>query len=120
MQDERVSKLVALIEQKIAKRVPPDKPALRVVRDSVAEPTATLDAVTRGSHAKMIRHLAKRYRLQILVDQATFGKGAVDKLPDDELVALHHELQRARECMADGISLEDAGFIRCRHPRGES
>jgi hypothetical protein len=111
---------VALIEQKIATRVPPDKPVLRLVDGVVAESSSALDAATRASHAKMIRHLAKRYRLHILVDQATFGKGAVDKLPDDELVALHRELQRALECIADGISLEDAGFIRCRQPRGES
>jgi hypothetical protein len=63
----------------------------------------------------MIGHLRKRYGLQVLVDQAIFGKGSVDMLDDDELVALHKDLERARECAADGITLEDAGLLRSRY-----
>lgn len=63
----------------------------------------------------MIGHLRKRYGLQVLVDQATFGKGSVDRLEDHELIALHMDLERARECMADGITLEDAGLLRSRY-----
>jgi hypothetical protein len=50
--------------------------------------------------------------MQVLVDQAIFGKGSLDKLTDDELVGLHRDLERARECFQEGISLEDAGLLR--------
>lgn len=63
----------------------------------------------------MIGHLRKRYGLQVLIDQAIFGKGSVERLDDDELIALHKDLERARECMADGITLEDAGLLRSRY-----
>lgn len=84
---------------------------LRVVelRAPVAQ---RMDAITRESHIRMIRHLRRSYGLQMLVDQATFGKAGVEQLGDDDLLALHRDLDRARECIADGISFEDAGLLR--------
>jgi len=94
-----------------------EKPQLRVVgRENPRLPTRGLDPITRESHIRMIRHLSRRYRLQVLVDQAIFGFVAVEDLPDDRLVGLHRDLDRARECLADGISLEDAGLIRSIAP----
>lgn len=93
------------------------KPQLRLVETSPPPlpRNAHLDAVTRESHIKMIGHLRRRYGLQVLVDQAVFGRGSLDRLGDEELVALHRDLERARECLADGITLEDAGLLRSRY-----
>ncbi|MPS35036.1 MAG: hypothetical protein FH747_00950 [Stenotrophomonas sp.] len=63
----------------------------------------------------MIRSLTRAYRqfgFQLLVDQATIGCAAIEDLPDAELVALHRDLDRARECIADGVTFEDAGLLR--------
>lgn len=103
-----VKRLVAVIEGELGVRhrpilVEPSAPQLR-----------RLDSVTRESYVRMIGHLRRRYGLQMLVDQATFGVGSVDRLGDQELEALYRDLERARECMADGISLEDAGLLRSR------
>lgn len=71
-----------------------------------------MDPITRASHVRMIKHLRRIYRLHCLVDQATFGKGEIEDLSDEEVVALHRELERARDCIRDGISLEDAGLLK--------
>ncbi|QWP79382.1 hypothetical protein J5226_12790 [Lysobacter sp. K5869] len=63
----------------------------------------------------MIVHLRDRYGLRILVDQATFGRAGLNNLSDDDLVQLYNDLHTARECVDDGLSLEEAGLIR-RHP----
>ncbi|KRA74242.1 hypothetical protein ASD78_12165 [Lysobacter sp. Root667] len=60
----------------------------------------------------MIGHLSRRYGLRVLVDQATFGLAGVEQLDDEGLVSLHRSLDHARECLADGISLEEAGLLR--------
>ena len=104
-----VSRLVTLIENGL-KDAPSRKPDLRVV-ESVA---VGMDAITRESHTRMIGHLRRRYSLQALVDQATFGKTGIDQLNDQELVALHRDLERAQECIADGVSFEEAGLFRSR------
>lgn len=111
------TRLLALMERKLGKQFPAPKPQLRAVTERpplVAPERTRLDAVTRESHVRMIGHLRRRYALQVLVDQAIFGKGSVDLLSDDDLMALHRDLERARECIADGISLEDAGLLRSR------
>lgn len=111
---ELARRLVAAITgDLLGARAGEPRPQLRIV--GKIEPQRRLDPVTRESHVKMIGHLRRRYGLQVLVDQAVFGKGSVDQLDDDELVALHRDLERARECMADGISLEDAGLLRSRY-----
>jgi hypothetical protein len=113
MDKAMVDRLAAMIEAGL-KAGQTQRADLKVVGADFA-PTRGLDAVTRESHVRMIGHLRRRYGLQVLVDQAVFGKGAVDRLGDEELVALHKDLERARECMADGISLEDAGLLRSRY-----
>lgn len=60
----------------------------------------------------MIRHLRNRWGLQVLIDQATFGRGGLDQLEDDELVQLHQDMHSAYELGREGISLEEAGLIR--------
>lgn len=107
-----MDRLAAMIERGL-KANQPVRASLRVVGVDPLPPRG-LDSVTRESHVKMIGHLRRRYSLQVLVDQAIFGKGSVDRLDDEELIALHKDLERARECMADGISLEEAGLLRAR------
>lgn len=69
-------------------------------------------AVTRESHIRVINHHRRWYGLQILVDQACIGCSGIDQLPDEAVLQLHKDIDRARECIADGVSLEDAGLIR--------
>ena len=71
-----------------------------------------MDPVTRESHLKMIRHLQRRFSLQVLVDQATFGRGGLEQLEDRELATLHNDLYRAHEYLQEGISLFDAGMLK--------
>jgi hypothetical protein len=83
----------------------------------VSSPSATAqdDAVTRECRLKRIRWLARAFRLQWLVDQHCFGFPGPDCLEKVDLIALHKDMERARECTAEGISFEDAGLIRASH-----
>jgi len=65
----------------------------------------------------MIRHYRRRwgYPMQLLIDQACFGRTGPQALADDELERLHQDLERAQECMLEGISFEDAGLLRTRY-----
>ncbi len=53
--------------------------------------------------------------MQEIIDQACFGYSGIEKLPDAELVQLHKDLERAQDCMRDGVSFEDAGLLRSRY-----
>ncbi|HHA2501892.1 TPA: hypothetical protein ACOENT_000062 [Stenotrophomonas maltophilia] len=53
--------------------------------------------------------------MQLLIDQACFGRTGPEALADDELERLHQDLERAQECMLEGISFEDAGLLRTRY-----
>lgn len=115
--DNETSKLLALIEATFGKDHPLPRPNLRLVvsgAETAPGGSRQMDPVTRLSHVKMIRHFARRYGLQILVDQAVFGHQSVEDLDDAALVALHRDLDRARECRDDGVTLEEAGLIRSR------
>lgn len=106
-----MSKLVALIEAKLGERQPANRPALALVQPP-ARPPRLFDSATRESHLRMIRHKNRRWKLQMLVDQATFGRYGLDGLEDQELLQLHHDCDRAVECIADGVTWEEAGLIR--------
>jgi len=110
---ELTSRLVALIEDKLEKRVPARKPALRIVE---AQPPRErfLDHVTRESHIKMIGHIRRRWGapIQRIIDQACFGIGEIHDLSDTALVQLHRDMERAGECLREGITLEDANLLR--------
>lgn len=96
-----------------------EKPQLHVVgaksgKKVTARP-GSMDPITRLSHVRMIRHLSRIYKLQVLVDQATFGLGSIEDLPDEALKALHKDLDTAIEEGRNGIPLEDTGLIRTNH-----
>lgn len=79
----------------------------------IVPPTPTLlDPIFRDAHIKRIIHLRDAYRLRWLVDQATFNVASLSCLEDCDLIRLLTDMERARECIADGISFEDAGLVR--------
>jgi hypothetical protein len=51
------------------------------------------------------------YQLGWLVEQATFNTPGVDTLDDSQLSTLLQQMERARECIAEGVSFEDAGLV---------
>lgn len=104
-----MEELVKLLRERV-RNAPPGRPRLRIVRPGPAEPE--LDATARRAHVKRIRWMARAFRLQWLVDQETFRVGSIDHLEDAALVALLSDMERARECLQDGVSFEDAGLLR--------
>lgn len=109
---------MAILEKKFGHAVPAKKPDLRAVSAAKppAEPVRRFDSITRDSHLQRIRYLAKGYGLRWLIDQATFDRPGMDSLEDDELVALHRDMDRAMECRRDGIPFEDADLVRSLSP----
>lgn len=86
----------------------PTKPILRVV--TTAKPTI-FDSITRDCIYRRIRFLRNHYQLHFLIDQATFNLPNMESLEDTDLSALLDRMETARECIAEGVSLEDAGLI---------
>lgn len=84
-------------------------PALRLV---VNEPRA-MDAIARESHCRMIRHIRWRRGkvMQMLIDQACFGLAGIEQLDDQALIELHKNLERAEDCIRDGVAFDDAGLL---------
>lgn len=83
----------------------------------VPEEPARMDYLHRESHCRMIRHMRRRWGMpmQYIIDQACFGLAGIEQLPDDDLIQLHKDLERAQDCMRDGVSFEDAGLLRSRY-----
>lgn len=103
--------MVALLEAKLGKQFPANKPRLQVVEGGkAAEPKET----DREIHLRMIRALKRHwgpYGMGLIVDQATLGRGTVEDLTTEELVALHRKMDRARECIQDDVPFEVAGLL---------
>lgn len=114
MDREMVAKLVGLIESGL--KPAKSKANLRVVENCTPVQTC-MDDITRESHCRMIRHLRRRWGhpMQLLIDQACFGLAGIEQLSDDGLERLHRDLERAQDCMRDGVSFEDAGLIQSRY-----
>jgi len=110
--EARLRELAAEIVQQLAGMALPKRQHLRVAAMPSTPLSYSMDPITRASHIRVIKHHKQFYGLQILVDQACIGYGGINDLPDDAVMQLHKDLDRARECIADGISLEDAGLIR--------
>ena len=102
-----------MLEKRLGNKAPAKRPDLHVVKPEPHK-AITEDVVTRESRLRMIRHLNKRYGMQMLVDQATFGRGSLDLLDDNEIAQLHHDLHRAYDCLCDGVTWEEAGLIQLR------
>lgn len=104
---------MAILEKKLGGKFPAQKPSLQTVeprphRQSVRR----FDSITRASHLDRIRYLARGYGLRWLVDQAAFDRPGLESLDDDEIVQLHRDMDRAMECIREGIAFADAGLVR--------
>lgn len=99
--------LAAVIAQRVGKHKQP--PKLRAIK--TPKPTV-IDSITRDSILRRIRWLRDQYNLGCLIEQATFNTPGIDCLEDAELIRLHREMEDARECCVEGVSIEEAGFIR--------
>ena len=94
---------------------PPAKPNLRLIELPERKPRDIgMDAISREMHYRRIRYMAGAYKLQWLVDQATWECTNIEDLSDEELVELHRDMDRARECPQDDVSFEEAGLVRSR------
>lgn len=111
---EELARRLAERTQELRGQSQPVRPALRIVEHGQKP---TMDALTRESHLKMVGHLRRRWGrpMQELIDQACFGVVGPEHLGDEDLVALHRDLERAQECMRDGVTFEDAGLLRSRY-----
>lgn len=109
MSEGKLRELVELLDQRVV-RIHPERPTLSVV--PVAEPG--LDSITREAMTQRIRDLQRMYQLGWLVRQETFHVPGIELLEDSELSALLQDVERARECIVEGVSFDDAGLVRSR------
>lgn len=111
MQTKHKPGTLEALAQVIADRVngaKPVRPALRLVQP----PRPTLfDSITKECMIRRVRWLTRTYNLAFIQDQATFNQVGLEALADESLAALLQDLERARECIEEGIPLEDAGFV---------
>lgn len=70
------------------------------------------DSITRDSILKRVRWLSKTFELQWLVDQTVFNKPNIHCLEDRALAQLLIDMERARECISEGVPFDEAGLIR--------
>lgn len=49
--------------------------------------------------------------MQMLIDQACFGLAGIEQLNDQALIDLHRNLERAEDCIRDGVAFDDAGLL---------
>lgn len=105
---DKTEKLLQKLQERIA-AAPPKRPGSR------PPPADAGSAVWRASKIRFIRSLVRSHRaygFQVLLDQATLGHSGLQDLSDDELEELHLAIDRARECVSNDISFEDAGLIK--------
>lgn len=109
MMSNKADALLEKLQERIAAAPPVNRPVNRRVT-----PAVWMDAIVREAHERMIRHLLWRWGrpMQMLIDQACFGLSGIEDLDDNAVIALHRDLERAQECMRDGISFEDAGLLK--------
>ncbi|KUF27256.1 hypothetical protein J7390_21405 [Xanthomonas phaseoli pv. manihotis] len=76
-----------------------------------------MDAATRDSHLRMIRHHRRAWgqAMQVLIDQACFGLDSMEQLLDDDLRNLLRDVERGIDCLREDVSFEDAGLLRGRY-----
>jgi hypothetical protein len=108
-----MNRLVGVIEAGLKPRA---DVTLRVIGGGGASPHK-MHPLDRESHCRMIRHFRRTLGAsgQMLIDQAVFGLGGIEQLSDESLISLHQDMEKAMECVREGISFEDAGLIRYRY-----
>ena len=112
-QETRLQALANLIAAELD--AAPPRPKLKLVRknDLVKKGELHLDPQTRDIIYSRIRDLARVYGLGLLIRQETAHcSSRIECLEDKELTALLQLMERARESIADGISIDEAGLVR--------
>lgn len=100
---------LARVLAETVKGVRPAKVRLRLVEP----PRPTMfDSITRESCLRRIRYLVRQYRLRPLLDQEMFDTPGIDCADDAEVARILRLLEKAAECLREGIPLEDTGLIR--------
>lgn len=114
LSEERLKELASRMAKAMGTPKPTPRPHLRLVNSDPV--VRRMDDLTRDSHCRMIRHLRRRwgFPMQMIIDQAVFGLAGVEQLDDEALIQLHRDLERAQDCIRDGISFEDAGLLRAQ------
>lgn len=97
-------------------QAPRQRPNLRVVgRDEIAEAIgddSILDPQSRDVLYRTIRDTARVLQLGWFLRRHTrHVHHVLERLDDRELLALEKKFDRARECLRDDISFEDAGLM---------
>ena len=89
-------------------------PRLKLVPPSAVR---GMDGITRDSHYRMIRHFRRHWgpSMQMLIDQACFGVAGIEELSDTALIDLHRDMERAMDCIREGVTFEEAGLLRARY-----
>lgn len=115
--EELAQRLAARTQELRGGRSP--APALRVVAGEAhaAPGERRMDAIMREWHCRMIRNVRRRWGepIQHVIDQACCGVVDIDQLADDALIQLHKDMERAEECIREGISFHDAGLLRAHY-----
>ena len=109
MEEEKALRALADALASKAKAENRVRPKLRLVP---APPASAFDSITRDSILRRIRFLSRSYSLQWLIDQETFNQPSIECLNDDQLSMLLKLMERARECVTEGIPFEDADLVR--------
>lgn len=92
----------------------PERPKLRLVRrEDLVNTAPGMDPPTRSLYCSRIRDIARLYRLDWLVRQeCAYSFGTIEALEDQDLINLHLTMERARECITEGVALDEAGLVR--------
>lgn len=93
----------------------PARPRLRLVGSEPALGLNEDDEITRQHRINRIRWLQKIRGLKWLVDQHCFGQPGMESLSCAALRALHKDMEKAHECISEGIPCEDVGLIRSQY-----
>lgn len=99
-----------------AKSPPPILQVVQPLEQPLMKTARGMDDIARESHCRMIRHHRRRWpQLQVLIDQACFKSGSIERLADAELQDLLRDLERAIECIHEDVTFEDAGLVRSQY-----
>jgi len=90
--------------------VPQARPKLQLVSADYQPPPDEI--YLRECRLRRIKWLVKAYELQWLIDQHCFGLKNVHVLDSPALQALHRDMERARECITEGIGFDEAGLVK--------
>jgi hypothetical protein len=108
LERQEIERLAASLADNM-KGVRPARVRLRMIEPP---PRTMFDSITRSACLARIRFLSRRYQLGWLIEQETFDTPGIECATDERLADVLKKMEHARECITQGIPLEDAGIIR--------